>query len=150
MSVNLTNFHPSRKPVRLLLPVARRRGSSSRPSARRGASVFVNLISISVCQLSKLYPEQETRAPSPSRARLARISTLTRSPSTTVGLCHETSHDGTSCFPTASRRRWHTLKGFQDFFFDQVPLPTVGRCLGPLGGPGGWACSYERGTPVAP
>jgi len=26
--------------------------------------------------------------------------------------------------------------------------PTVGLCLGPYGGPRGWAFSYERGTPV--
>ena len=25
--------------------------------------------------------------------------------------------------------------------------PTVGRCLGPYGGPRGWALFYERGTP---
>ena len=26
--------------------------------------------------------------------------------------------------------------------------PTAGLCLGPYGGPRGWAVSYERGTPV--
>jgi hypothetical protein len=32
---------------------------------------------------------------------------------------------------------------------DTSQYPTVGLCLGPCGGPRGWAVSHERGAPVA-
>jgi hypothetical protein len=39
-------------------------------------------------------------------------------------------------------------KGRSRWTFMEKLGSTVGLCLGPYGGPRGWAVSYERGTPV--